>query len=139
MGAVCRRDDAVLLHRMVPESWWAVPGGRVEPGEIAEEAMARELLEELGLALTPGRLLAVIETRFSHNGVRFEEVGLYFEVEARGVPETPFSRQDGDALLEFEWFRIDDLEDRDIRPRCVLELLKAERDEIIHLVQRDSE
>lgn len=118
---MCRRGGAVLLHKMVPDPWWAVPGGRVERGETAEQAMARELLEELGLVLSPGRLCAVIETHFAHHGIRFEEVGLYFEVEPTGVPGTAFSLQDGDRLLEFDWFPIGELEAIDIRPACIVQ------------------
>lgn len=38
----------LLLHRNLPGmTWWEVPGGKIEPGEEAWHAAARELREEL--------------------------------------------------------------------------------------------
>ncbi|MDQ2650355.1 MAG: NUDIX hydrolase [Actinomycetota bacterium] len=54
-------DRGVLLlwrHRMTTDSWgWEIPAGRVDAGETAEQAAAREVLEESGWRPGPLRHL----------------------------------------------------------------------------------
>ena len=40
---------------------WSIPGGRIEPGETDAEALVREMLEETGLVIAPGRLLGRVQ------------------------------------------------------------------------------
>ena len=40
---------------------WSIPGGRIEPGESDARALVREVLEETGLAIVPGRLLGAVQ------------------------------------------------------------------------------
>jgi mutator protein MutT len=40
---------------------WALPGGRLDPGETPETAALRELEEEVGLALPPGAILGRLD------------------------------------------------------------------------------
>jgi 8-oxo-dGTP diphosphatase len=39
---------------------WSVPGGRIEDGESDADALVREVREETGLAVAPGRLIGTV-------------------------------------------------------------------------------
>ncbi|WP_405946814.1 NUDIX domain-containing protein [Streptomyces prunicolor] len=55
--AVLRRADRVLVIRRGPDSarsgYWAPLSGKLEPGETQEEALVREVHEEVGLTVSP--------------------------------------------------------------------------------------
>lgn len=54
---VLRRDAVLMVERAKPplQGLWSFPGGKSEPGENAEQAARREVLEETGMRL--GRLV----------------------------------------------------------------------------------
>ena len=53
VAVLIRRDGKVLLAQRLPGTpypgYWEFPGGKLEPGESAAQALARELSEELGI------------------------------------------------------------------------------------------
>lgn len=57
VGVIYNQDGEVLLCKMPPgrgvfPGQWGLPGGGIEAGELAEDALHRELLEEVGLPVT---------------------------------------------------------------------------------------
>jgi len=67
VGALLRRDGRILLgKRAATRAWypdvWDIPGGHCEPGETYDEALARELCEEIGVTALTWEPLAVLHS-----------------------------------------------------------------------------
>jgi len=62
VAALILRDQKVLICQRRPDQpmalKWEFPGGKVEAGETAEQALRRELDEELGIAADIGKRVA---------------------------------------------------------------------------------
>ena len=65
VGAIVTDGDGRLLlvkRGHEPEAGrWSLPGGRVNPGESDPQAVVREVREETGLWVEPGRLVGAVE------------------------------------------------------------------------------
>ncbi|QQX83985.1 NUDIX domain-containing protein [Cupriavidus necator] len=77
VGVIVQPDGRFLLAQRPAgkpyEGYWEFPGGKLEPGESVEAALARELHEELGLDVTQCERWHILEHDYPHAYVR-----LYF-------------------------------------------------------------
>lgn len=140
-AAVVVDDGRVLLHRLEGDTYWALPGGRVEPGEDARATLVREMAEELSESVECTELLYVVENFFVHEGKPNHEIGLYFR--AQLVPASALldkSRShvgiEGSKRLEFRWFSTASLGEVDLRPSFLRESLAGPSPGFQHIVQR---
>lgn len=60
---IIRKGQVFATQRGYGEwkGWWEFPGGKMEPGESPQEALIREIREELDAEITIGPLLETIE------------------------------------------------------------------------------
>ncbi|CAG2152748.1 NUDIX domain-containing protein [Cupriavidus numazuensis] len=74
VGVLVQPDGRFLLAQRPGgkpyEGYWEFPGGKLEPGETVEAALARELHEELGLDITECVRWHVLEHDYPHAYVR---------------------------------------------------------------------
>ncbi len=142
VAGVALDDGRVLLHRSEQDDFWALPGGRVELCELAEEALRREMQEELGIAVRVERLLWVTENFFVDRGIRNHELGLYFLMVL--PPDShllkalfPFHGMEGELHLIFDWFRLDVLDTLPLYPTFLRAGLRSIPAGVEHIEHRD--
>src|SRR5690606_10295580 len=74
VGVLVRADGAVLFGQRRAgkpyAGWWEFPGGKLEPGERVEQALARELREELGIEVRRSLPWVLREHVYPHAHVR---------------------------------------------------------------------
>ena len=60
---ICKDDKIFATQRGYGEwkDWWEFPGGKMEVGETPEEALVREIREELSAEINVGELLTTVE------------------------------------------------------------------------------
>jgi 8-oxo-dGTP diphosphatase len=92
---VVREGKVLVLRRSVGTiaGYWEFPGGKVDEGERVQDALAREINEELGVNAEVGSELA--STTFANKGQRYELRA--FET---SISDTSFQLRDHDA---FDW------------------------------------
>ena len=74
------RGLVVLTRRARPPraGCWDLPGGFVDPGEGLEQALRRELHEELGLVVDELRYLCALPNTYEYAGVRYRSCDAFF-------------------------------------------------------------
>ncbi|MFP5309529.1 MAG: NUDIX domain-containing protein [Actinomycetes bacterium] len=119
VGAVVRdeRRRLLVVRRGNPPARgaWSLPGGRQEPGESLEEAVAREVAEETGLTVEVGGLVGHLEVRDPDAGVHFVVLDFHAEVvDADG--RAPVA---GDDVTDAAWMGRAELEAAGPSPRLL--------------------
>ena len=89
-------------------------GGAIQVGERTEEAVIREVKEELGVKAQAGQLAFVVENRFEQAGVHFHNIEFHYLVDL--LEDAPLTMQEDEKSQPCEWIDLDKLEDFQLVP-----------------------
>jgi len=123
--AVIINDGRLLAMKDGRSPYYYLPGGRVELHETMENAVLRELKEEMKVDATIDRALWLNQNFFVEdvNNEKYHEICLYFLVDI-GNSDFPTTKNvielyEKDRKLTFEWLRLEDMENRYLYPNFI--------------------
>ncbi|KXH70190.1 MAG: hypothetical protein AM326_01210 [Candidatus Thorarchaeota archaeon SMTZ-45] len=155
-AGVMQNGNRILLSRVEEDDIWVLPEGGVKLYETTEEALEREILEEMGFEIEVERLLWIVENIFDveesdmtpefppgkYHDIHFtflikpkEKDGDWLKEEFYGMEDDfiPDTR----LKLVFRWFAPDELDDINLVPVCMKQILKKIPDHPTVVVNRE--
>ena len=79
--AIIETSGKIMICRKKGEKYFFLPGGHMEFGESGENALKREIGEELGLRITKCSLIGGSEHLFREDKKEYHEINLVFRAE----------------------------------------------------------
>ncbi len=113
VGAIITRGDRVLMVKNGRDDWYYSVGGRIQMGETSEQAVVREVREELGVSLEVDRLGFVHENYFygtlgDNVGRQIYELCFFYYMKVPEGFEPRCRSVTGDGIAEtLEWVPFD--------------------------------
>jgi len=117
----------LLAKHSYGEYNWELPGGKSESNESAEDTAKREVLEEVGLDITVGRL----------TGIYYDpSYDMHHFVFVSRIEDGKTPKPSSAEILECGYFSIDDLPRpiSDFTYRRILDSMKDENNQLFHVI-----
>lgn len=122
-------NNKILLHKNINEEHYALIGGRVAMGETSEQALKREIIEELGKEVEVIEGLTTVENFFEVNGSKYYEILFVHKVEFKDEEDKKIletiKNVEGKEYLRYEWIDIDKIDEYPLKPKVIKDMLKS--------------
>ena len=89
-------------------------GGAIQVGERTEDAVVREVKEELGVESKAVQLAFIVENRFEQAGIHYYNIEFHYLVDL--LERAPLTMQEDAKRLPCRWIALDDLQTVDLKP-----------------------
>lgn len=116
-------DDTVLFIRRAKDPHkgrLTVPGGFIDAGEVAEEALRREIREEVGLSVERLDYFCSLPNSYHYRGVTYQVLDVFFV----GRVDSKVVQTDPGEVTEIRWLLRDQIRLDEIAFDSVRELLR---------------
>ncbi|MFS9068417.1 NUDIX hydrolase [Streptococcus infantis] len=113
-----RATALIVQHRKLlvtkDKNQYYTIGGAIQVNERTEDAVVREVREELGVASKAVQLAFVVENRFEEDGVNYHNIEFHYLVDL--LEDAPLTMQEDEKTQPCEWIDLDKLEDFQLVP-----------------------
>lgn len=140
---IIKQDNKFLIMWVNKTAYFHIPGGHIEIGEDSEQAVIREIKEEIGCDVQETKLFAIEENFWLRNNKKCHGIEFYYIVTPKKqLQMKEYERIEIDKgeekLLEFKWVTSDELKDIDLRPTNIRDMLinKEYLEGLKHIVKR---
>ena len=122
VSAMIISDGKILAMHDERSPYYYLPGGRVAIGETAENAVIREIREELGVTPKIVRPVWLNQAFFTEdvNNLHYHELCIYFLMDITDTDllsrDKNFTTNEGDRIHTFEWLEFAQLKDEYFYP-----------------------
>ena len=106
-------------------------GGAIQVNETTEDAVVREVKEELGVTSKAGQLAFVVENRFEQAGIHYHNIEFHYLVDL--LEDAPSVMQEDTKQLPCRWITLDDLHTVDLKPAFLKSALPEWNGQLQHI------
>lgn len=126
VSGIIINNNKILLEKY-SDKGWCLPGGYVAMGETSEEAMLRELKEEIDKEFVIDKFLGVVENFFTNfRNDKTHAIEFYYKVNFKDINDIDsidYNRVEDDHGFiihhHLEWFNIEELNNINLLPNIV--------------------
>ncbi|NQN87621.1 NUDIX domain-containing protein [Streptococcus suis] len=129
--ALIIKDGKIFFTKDAKGRYYTI-GGAVTVKETAQDAVVREIREELGVDSRVNQLAFVVENQFTYEGIDFHNIEFHFIVEPTG--EMPKEMIEDNLKQACEWIELDKLVNLDVVPAFLAQELPNWNGQVKHIM-----
>ena len=127
--ALIVKDNCLFV--IEDEDGYYTIGGAIHVNETTEDAVVREVKEELGVTSKAGQLAFVVENRFEQAGIHYHNIEFHYLVDL--LEDAPSVMQEDTKQLPCRWITLDDLYTVDLKPAFLKSALPEWNGQLQHI------
>lgn len=133
--ALIIKNGQIYLTKNEEGHYYSI-GGAIQVGKKTQDAVKREVEEEIGIDCQVNQLAFVVENQFQQGETQFHNIEFHYLVTPFGEP--PSSMMEGERQQECQWVDLNHLSEIDLVPAFLKEELPQWDGQMRHIVSKYS-